>query len=127
MSSKPLGKENDTTYIKDLNFSIQNLLNNVIKSGELDKFWSNVEKTNLIKKFKAKKSELAQKKLEQMSNFDSDENPLGEEPNKSSSESDWSNETTDEEDISGYSREEIHEDPNFGRIIGSIESPGLPS
>jgi hypothetical protein len=39
LSVPPLSKDGSNTYIKDLNFVIQNLLNNVIKTGELDRYW----------------------------------------------------------------------------------------
>jgi hypothetical protein len=62
-----------------------------------------------------------------MSAYDSDADPLGNTPNASSSESDWSNETS-EEDISGYSREDMIDDQNTARMIPNTpESPGLPS
>lgn len=62
-----------------------------------------------------------------MSAYDSDADPLGNTPNGSSSESDWSNETS-EEDISGYSRGDMIDEPNTARVIpDSPGSPGLPN
>ena len=59
-----------------------------------------------------------------MSAYDSDADPLGKTPSAASSESDWSKETSEEEDISGYSREEVLDDPNMARLV-SPESPTL--
>ena len=61
-----------------------------------------------------------------MSDFDSDENQIGSTPSETESESDWSAETTSEEEASQYSRDDL-DDPNLGRIINTGESPVVRS
>ncbi len=44
ISTLPLSKNGDATYVQDLNVSITNLLKHAKMTGEIEKYWLTIEK-----------------------------------------------------------------------------------
>ena len=98
LDCESLDKEGSTTYIRDLNTSITDLLIHIKTTGELERFWGTVEKENFVAIKQAAKVEHDQKRLRQGDYFDSEAEKS--ENSESSEQSDWSGESSNSRDSS---------------------------
>lgn len=104
ISTLPLSKNGDATYVQDLNVGITNLLKHAKMTGEIEKYWLTIEKQNIKIQRGLDNEKLRTRKIELFEDFDSDKE--GKEMSSTEEEvSDWDGTSSEELDESDISRE----------------------